>query len=46
MTNEILTVPPAAIFIVGALLIPLFRGRVRQSCKTAPTGSSPSWSTN
>ncbi|KAF5411006.1 MAG: Na(+)/H(+) antiporter subunit D [Euryarchaeota archaeon] len=31
MTNEILTVPPAAIFIVGALLIPLFKGRVRQA---------------
>jgi len=31
MTSEILTVPPAAIFIVGALLIPLFKGRVRQA---------------
>jgi len=31
MTSEIMTVPPAAIFIVGALLIPLFRGRVRQA---------------
>ncbi|RZN33371.1 MAG: Na(+)/H(+) antiporter subunit D [Methanosarcinales archaeon] len=31
MTNEILTVPPAAIFIVGALIIPLFKGKVRQA---------------
>ncbi len=31
MTSEILTVPPAAIFIVGALLIPLFKGKLRQA---------------
>ncbi len=31
MTSEIMTVPPAAIFIVGALLIPLFKGKVRQA---------------
>jgi multicomponent Na+:H+ antiporter subunit D len=33
MTSEILpvTVPPAAIFIIGALLIPLFKGRMRQA---------------
>ena len=31
MTSEIMTVPPAAIFIVGALLIPLFKGKLRQA---------------
>ena len=31
MTGEIMTVPPAAIFIVGALLIPLFKGKLRQA---------------
>lgn len=31
MTSEILTVPPAAIFIAGALLIPLFKGKLRQA---------------
>ncbi len=31
MTSEIMTVPPAAIFIVGALLIPLFQGKLRQA---------------
>ncbi len=31
MASEIMTVPPAAIFIVGALLIPLFKGKVRQA---------------
>lgn len=31
MTGEILTVPPAAIFIIGALLIPLFKGNVRKA---------------
>ncbi len=30
MTIEIMTVPPFAIFILGALLIPLFRGRLKQ----------------
>ncbi|MEA1895054.1 MAG: Na(+)/H(+) antiporter subunit D [Euryarchaeota archaeon] len=31
MTSEIMTVPPAAIFIAGALLIPLFKGKLRQA---------------
>jgi|LGVD01.1.fsa_nt_gb multicomponent Na+:H+ antiporter subunit D len=31
MTGDVFTVPPAAIFIIGALLIPLFKGRMRQA---------------
>ena len=31
MTTDLFVVPPAAIFIIGALLIPLFKGRVRQA---------------
>ena len=31
MTGDFITIPPAAIFIIGALLIPLFKGRVRQA---------------
>jgi len=31
MTGEITAVSPAAIFIVGSLLIPLFKGKVRQA---------------
>jgi len=31
MTGDLITIPPAAIFIIGALLIPLFKGRVRQA---------------
>lgn len=31
MTGEIITVPPAAIFVIGALLIPLFKGNVRKA---------------
>ncbi len=30
MINDIVTVPPAAIFIIGALLIPLIPGRLKQ----------------
>ncbi len=30
MISDITTVPPAAIFIIGALFIPLFRGRMKQ----------------
>ena len=30
MISDIVTVPPAVIFIIGALLIPLFRGRLKQ----------------
>lgn len=30
MISDITAVPPAAIFIIGALLIPLFRGRLKQ----------------